>query len=359
MKLEPRHEVPITLMRVSELQSPGCWERLEGFREDRGRGLPDWPQWCWLPIAAGYSVATNGKSVHELTLADKRQGAGLGATLVGLSAWRVTKGVWDFDPDLYRELWETPIEGKIPRDLLYRLPEWCPYICLREPGMQGCFVWLESDANTGLPELRLMLVRDRPPEGVAPSARVAGVGETPDLALLPLALHLDAETVDEALQRAADEVVRQLGSSVSLIDPREVAMIGEARSVYLSQLDLVRHVLSLVLYLCSAEPDLTRRLPHGPGGYRKPVPRPAQQPTVWPVGIRIGAALRAAEQHERDEPGDPTGRTVRAHVRRAHWHCYWVGPRSEKRPGERLELRWVAPVAVGAGSAVATVRPVK
>lgn len=36
-----------------------------------------------------------------------------------------------------------------------------------------------------------------------------------------------------------------------------------------------------------------------------------------------------------------TGRTVRPHVRRAHWHHYWVG---EGRT--RLEVRWIEPTFV-------------
>lgn len=38
---------------------------------------------------------------------------------------------------------------------------------------------------------------------------------------------------------------------------------------------------------------------------------------------------------------EPTGRTVRPHVRRAHWHHYWVG---EGRT--RLEVRWIEPTFV-------------
>ena len=36
-----------------------------------------------------------------------------------------------------------------------------------------------------------------------------------------------------------------------------------------------------------------------------------------------------------------TGRSVRPHVRRAHWHHYWVG---EGRT--RLEVRWIEPTFV-------------
>ncbi len=355
MKLEPRHERPLQLLHAAEAAVPGCWEWLDQMRSDRGRGLPEWPTWCYLPIAAGMAVATDGAPIEQLGYRARLDGAQLGPKLVALSAWRTTQGIWDYDPDLYRELWETPIEGRLPVELLYRLPEWAPYICLREelraeatgrdrvvlPGdtylpPRGVIPWLEWDANRGPAELRMLIAIEGAP-----------------LTSLPCySLHLDADTVDECMHRAADEAIRQAAPHQPL------EMLARIRVVYGQQTDMVGRLLSLVLYLCSQEPDLTRRLPPAPSSYRKPVLRPPQQPTVWPVGLRIGAALRAAAA-EHAEPGDPTGRQVRAHMRRAHWHCYWTGSRSEGHPGDRLELRWVAPVAVGAGEAVAVVRPVK
>ncbi|MBI5549318.1 MAG: hypothetical protein HY901_35990 [Deltaproteobacteria bacterium] len=342
MKLEPRHERPLRLIEIATREVPECWESLDLMRERRGKDLPEWPSWCYLPIAAGMAVATSGVAMEEMDFRARMAGAQFGSKLVALAAWRVTQGIWDYDPDLYRELWETPIEGRLPVDLLYRLPEWAPYICLRDlclgdQQLLGVIPWLEWDANGGPPELRLLL----DVEGSTSLGQVPG-----------LSLHLDADTVDECMQRMADLAIRNAAPNFPL------QMLGALRATASSQTELVRHLLSLVLYLCSQEPDLTRRPPPAPSSYRKPVLRPPRQPTVWPVGLRIGAALRTAAQGEHSEPGDPTGRAVRAHVRRAHWHCYWVGSRAEGRPGERLELRWVAPVAVGAGEAVATVREV-
>lgn len=48
--------------------------------------------------------------------------------LGALAAWRMTQGIYRFDTDIFSALWSTPIEGKIPVEILYRLPEWCVYI---------------------------------------------------------------------------------------------------------------------------------------------------------------------------------------------------------------------------------------
>ena len=349
MKLEPRHARPLQLLRLAEEQYPGAIEALAEMRTHKGSSLPDWPQWCYLPLAAGIAVATKGAPVEQLGFRERLSGAAVGAPLTALSAWRVTKGVWDFDPDTLEALWSTPIEGRIPIALLYRLPEWCLYLCLPARAgvpvdVHGAFVHLEADANSGQHELRILLDRDGP----------ASLADR----LPSIPLHLDADTVDECLQRASDQAVRRFGAEQDFTSPGFAAQLAGIRVGFAAQTDLVLHILALVLYLCSQEPDLTRRAPPSPASYRKLSPKPAQQPTVWPVGLRIGAALRAAAM-ERTEAGDPTGRGVRAHMRRAHWHCYWTGSRSEGHPGDRLELRWVAPVAVGAGEAVAVVRPVK
>jgi hypothetical protein len=48
--------------------------------------------------------------------------------LAALCAWRMGKGVYRFDPDLLQELWETPVTGEIPGEILLHLPEWCVYL---------------------------------------------------------------------------------------------------------------------------------------------------------------------------------------------------------------------------------------
>lgn len=314
---------------------PGCWEQLVRFRESKGQPpLLDWPTWCYLPLAAGFAVASGGAPLPSLSLAARREAAGLASQLVSLAAWRVSKGIWDFDPDLYRHLWDTPLEGELPIDALYRLPEWCPYLCLRDAELggvpvAGVFVWLEHDVNEHRPELRLLFDADQGP--------------------LPGVLHLDKPTLEECLQEARYEALRQTdaaGEDVTAIAP---TLLAAERALS----PLVGRVLSLVLYLCSADPDLTRRLPPRPGTGRKLSPAPQQQPTIWPVGLRIGAALREYERSQ-SEPGEPTGRHVRPHMRKAHWHHYWAGSGHSD-----LVLRWIAPVAVGAGDAAAVVRPVR
>ena len=94
------------------------------------------------------------------------------------------------------------------------------------------------------------------------------------------------------------------------------------------------------LYLCSQAAEIR----DGGGGKRVPAPPqpvktkkgmrlfPPDRPMPWEVGYRLGAALRkawSAQEAASDTPG--THASPRPHIRRAHWHSYWVGSRSVAR----------------------------
>lgn len=119
-------------------------------------------------------------------------------------------------------------------------------------------------------------------------------------------------------------------------------------------------LVSVTLYICDQAGEIrdgTRRPGNPQPKRRKSGLRmlPPVRPSTWDVGVRLGAALRAAYAHEGSE-SEATGRSMRPHIRRAHWHRYRVGP---GRTGERA--RWLPPIAVKVDSIEdlpAVIRPV-
>jgi hypothetical protein len=104
-------------------------------------------------------------------------------------------------------------------------------------------------------------------------------------------------------------------------------------------------MISLLLYLCSEEPEIDNaREPNTSPGRPRPIKTkkgwrlfPAHKPRVWTVGAGIGEQLRKAVA------GVETGRTVKTHLRRGHWHGYWKGPHE----GERTFIcRWISPLVI-------------
>ncbi len=69
------------------------------------------------------------------------------------------------------------------------------------------------------------------------------------------------------------------------------------------------------------------------------------QPSRWDVGYRLGAALRQAlSEHEHSEPTG-THASPRPHIRRAHWHSFWVG-KKDQPDARSVTLKWLPPIPV-------------
>jgi len=331
----------------------GAWKRIDHFRAGRAREYPDWPDWCFIPIAATYGIVADDAGVdgsmlaltHPERLADP-------ARLAALASWRITQGIYRFDPALYASVVDTPVERDLPCDVLYRMPEWCVYVETPDrewlgSRLYGFWAHLEYDINTGRHELRLLLDSEAD--------------------LTPLPVHLGDWPLFEALERAQKEALRQsidkgLTRWAEGLAKNDVATGIEAE---------VGPLISLLLYLCS-QPDEIGAEGRRPGNPRPKRTKqgwrlfPADKPSTWDVGVRIGNALRRAyHQAETDQqPVGEGGRSrPRAHVRRAHWHGYWKGPRDPERAEERrFDLRWQPPIAVNVVDTdrlPAVVRPVK
>nr|CCA86601.1 conserved hypothetical protein [Ralstonia syzygii R24] len=338
---------------------PGAWRQVDEFRAERGRNYPNWPEWCYLPLTAAAAIVANDVGVDVLHLPARFPALIPDAARLGcLAAWRVTQGIYRFDPALYPALIDTPLDGNIPGDVLYRLPEWCVYIETPEltvfgQPLIGAFAHLEHDYESGRPELRLLLDQEE--------------------ALTPLPLHLGSWPLVESLQRVVREARHQSvkhavsRSAFVVLDGHEEELQGLAAEL--------SPLLSLLLYLC-AEPEEIGSPEHRPAN---PQPKRTKQglrlfapdkPTQWDVGVRIGAALRrgyhAAET--KHEEGGRSGSRPRPHIRRAHWHGFRSGPKKredgrEIPAAERcFDLRWLPPIPVNVSAPddmPAVIHPVK
>lgn len=307
---------PLNHLAAAGGMYPNAWKQVEGFRADRGRSLPDWPQWCFLPMAAWYAIASEG--APQLPI-ERALDVG---RLAAIGTWRYSQGIYRFEPEVYDALRDTIPTGDMPVDVLYRLPEWSIYI--ETPGaswqgspLHGFWTHLEWDANTGRSELRLLL-------------------DTDDM-LLPVPLHMGPWTLTEAVDRAIGEAKKQ----ARIHGITEPAGSPEAVAAELYGL------ISLVLYLCSDEPEIDDEREPGTSPQRPKATRTkggwrlfaAKRPRTWRVGSELAKKLATAQSDQTDS----TGRKVSPHLRRAHWHGYWTGPRDGQR---RFGYKWLPPTVV-------------
>lgn len=139
-------------------QYPQAWEFADELRRNAIQDM-SWPAWCYLPMGGWYAVVSRMLAGGgRLTTPDQIAAV---SQIAALGAWRMTQGIYRFDPALYPALIDTPISGDIPADMLYRLPEWCVYIetpDLEWSGapLRGIWAHMECDHNTGQHELRML-----------------------------------------------------------------------------------------------------------------------------------------------------------------------------------------------------------
>lgn len=113
----------------------------------------------------------------------------------------------------------------------------------------------------------------------------------------------------------------------------------------------IMHVLAAVIYIVSKEADTETYYVPQRGRKRKNKTDSLSSAEVTRVGYRIGRALgearKAAESigygGDREAAGS---RKVTPHMRRAHWHCYWIG--SKDNPTD-IVVHWLAPIMVNGG----------
>ncbi len=284
------------------------------LESDRASFGSDWPEWCAMPMAAvgaildqhGYKVYTQeyGSRISDLTAA---------------LLWSKYKTVYTFSPDLVDYFKAQPLDDELPFEVFKLLPYPCVFLqynfgALSRGMTRGAFAWLEYDNRYQIPELRLhFLERDGHTMGVP----------------LPIKGGDIAESYSEITAKGE----RVSGAKIS--DEKLSAILEAAR--------IAVHML---LYLCADNADTVEsvRLTSKKGLDHNGNPTSVRH---WDVGVRIGRACKAAEAADKaaqvsDEPRERTSK--RPHIRRAHWHRFWVG--SERNGDRRLVLRWLPPIPV-------------
>ena len=348
---------PLKILNYYSRLYPNAWKQADEMRQDRGKGLPFWPEWCFLPLAGAYSIVSSEIYRQGINKDDKLSiDQVIDVSVIGaLAAWRVTQGIYRFDPDVYREVIKTPLTGDLPVDIFLRLPEWCIYV--ETPGytmfsgtkLHGFFCFMEYDVNNYDKELRIMLDLPTDDKTVRLPAFLWNVPIILNDWSLEVAIYHTSEKAaieKNAYFKEAAEYAKNMASDVSCL-------------------------VSLIIYICSTNSEI------GTEAKRPKFPKPKNtkkghrlfppyKPNTWDIGVKMGAALRRGKENTNQEGIGTSGRVGEAgapkspHIRRAHWHTYWTGPRDQ--PDKRdFHVKWMPPIAVKAdtGDPSVTVRPVK
>jgi len=331
---------------------PGWFSILDRVRASRDE-IGGWPDWCLLPIATSLFLCTQFRDTIDVLETAHSE------LMSALYAWEHTRTVWHFDDELARALEETTSLDAVPSELMLRLPGWAVVIPIDKA---VAITWLDytSEPDRGA-ELQISILSN----------------DKEGLDHFPIIISLKYGTLGEGLRAIIAEnknlmqveptmatIVNKTATSLN-IDPED--LFKEAGAI---AQQLATRVVARLCYLLAEEPDISERVPPTP--HRGRARRQAQlgMPQVRPVreldvGFRVGASLRAAraaDSYTVATDDEPVGhrRSPVPHLRRAHWHLYWTGPRQGQRTPV---LRWIPPLVVAASSIedvfVPTVRPVR
>jgi hypothetical protein len=325
--VEPR---PVVLLREVMHKYPNLSVVVNSIYSVRGNRLPDWPDWCFIPTMAWNQVLTelHGHKIDDIVHSE------IYAKLVACATWRYGQGIYRFDPVVFDAVADSQLSNTLPASVLMRLPEWSIYVempdftCNDDERIFGFFAQLDvEDENDVTPILRLTI--DFPLKHKK--------GEIGVIAF-PIPLK------EKPLTDIVDEIIQDNDGLTKLVNENDT-MRQEV-------INTITPMLSLLLYICSDEPEIDNSRKPGTSPFRyvgkKTKGRtklfPASNPQIWNVGTMMGQTLRKAGY----VASTGHGKGKRAHLRRGHWHGYWHGSRKKD---QIIRYKWLKPKMVGGGEA--------
>lgn len=380
-----RKEEPYPLKKVNQLaeSDPEIWNILESMQKrmetENGKNTGTL---ALAEIGRAYLLYKEAKRPSGLT---KNQAASFGLEIASLFRWRKHKIFLDYDPDMANELYMQANDLKVPSKILKSLPYDSFYMTL--PGIdaesvfgfekstiEGVFVTREQSERKG---------NDIQKPYHADAVRFCIVGEKGQTKPVPFAANFIIEINDKTIEENL---------------PTKI-LTGKTKESKKTNLDIMdqlyRKLITLVMYTCARNKDITRK-----PGTEKRTKRTGEirdryyEVEEYDVGTRVATALKidfekadmtpltdgmddpwyGIPQRQEDRIKDPDikeeapeeeeetakAHTKAAHIRRGHWHHYWTGPRSDKESRIPI-LHWLPPMAVGITKNNAentTIRPV-
>ena len=320
----PQISVPNQFLNFFSAKVPGVWKTVDYYRYMRGKLEEDWDQCVFMPTS-GWDLVME-KLIPKSPVEAKAFAA---KNLQVIGAWRPTQDILRFDDDFYNMLTKTPVTGKLPVEIIGRIPAWALYFETRNLVVEGgsydgFFAGLDQSNDRAQLILRLHFVAME------------------KMRILSFILPLGDWSVEEAVARTNEQ-------QRSAMKRLNMEMTGE----YTRVADQGLHAaLNLLLYVCSYGLDEDRAYEFG-SGIRYPQPVrikrgnwrlfPPPKPVIHKLGNEIGEEAR--KYNERTCAPRPHG-SPRPHIRRAHWHGYWRGPLNDQ-DNRKFSLKWLPPFMVG------------
>lgn len=256
-----------------------------------------------------------------------QSGIGMAELIFLVSKYKKSKQSYVFDKDFVAELSNTKAGITVPYNVFSRLPFQIMYLdfsankeVTEKTGIDGVLVHVKGiDAQLGSSQKKYWLLQSASyKNGVMQYLQGQIVLDTPE----GFTLAADDMTVEDTVLTP-----KQRGEFEAGLDTQATLLIQS------------------LLYLSSYEPDIHESKASKARmqtAKRKKTAKADLPERVYQVGERFGEAFRKWTQGSLGQSHDGSGVGVRKrpHVRRAHWHRYWIGKKNS--PERELTLKWVS-----------------
>lgn len=312
---------PLNAINLMTAAHPNVWEFADCLHDD----MKNWDdRLCYINISAAISCLSGGSMPTP-------DDFGQAALCAALATWRRNKLVYRFDPVLVNELFASAEDTEIPSEILYQMPAPCIYVDLSldkkaKDVPDGFLAFVEHDTEKKEKELRILYLKKD--------------GQAVFQSIIHLIPH---GTIYDGLQETKKTIREnaQLNGTISLTVEHINQYIDESYS-------LTCESVQLLLYICAENADIKE------DEQQIKIFRPTskvldryREIRKWNVGVKVGEVLRKNTERKKyensnEENPQRRGYGVRPHVRRSHWHHYWIGPKEN----QQLVLKWLPAIIV-------------
>lgn len=246
--------------------------------------------------------------------------------------WAITKSEYCIDPELLKAVMKSDLSNNLPLPVLKTIPHWTGYvdltdnpISMEDGDIEGFFISTVQNGGS-VPGVTLFY------------PRCYKEGETVGAVFFPFEEGkgiMDCVVEDPAIAKA----MREVNFS------REMAFSDAAM---LEEVEAVKKMLSIALLVASSYGEKDKSLVKSIF-LRNYVRRSGKKYSLrflnahrkFAVGVEAAKELREARAN-----AGPTDRA--AHIRRAHYHGYWTGPRNDPNTPRTLRIKWIRETVVSA-----------
>lgn len=263
----------------------------------------------------------------------------LGTRLFG--TWRNSLGIYKIDDDMADQALKSLIPLETPSIIYANLPEWCVYIEVPK----GCDLEVVANVDGGddADEFQMQKVLGFWAMHDKQDYDKSDIGTNhDDNMVLNIFLHIDINEKDQYNNLVPPPIILNLDKNLTVAESIEQKYDSSKFSDegILELQDIIKTVLSLLLWLCVAEPDVSNI--NGEQLSRQDIVKPKykrhkktgnfiapEHASYYQIGKRLGGEMREHIEHV-DKLESANGKRKRPHIRRGHWHGVWSGTGDER-----------------------------